>query len=162
MALDITKGTHNVAFPSKMLAGMGGAHQYNITLTANHDNGTLVGRGDWNSFDNYTEQAVAASGGNNDITAVIRQVNPDDTSLWYVEFTANSANLLFVYNSPISEYGERDLQDKSLFYNKTGDVVRGFEIRKGDIVLLSTTAFNGTPVEGKSLTYANGKYVVGA
>lgn len=161
MAIDIVKGTHNVAFPSKMLASMGGAHQYNITLTANHDNGTLVARGSWNSFDNYDEQAVAASGGNNDFAGVIRQINPDDNTLWYVEITANSANLLFVYNSPISEYGTRDLQDKSLFYNKAGDVVRGFELRKGDVVLLSTTAFSGVPAENKTLTYANGKYVVG-
>ena len=42
MAIDITKGTHNIFFPSKLLASMGGKHQYDITLTANHDNGTLV------------------------------------------------------------------------------------------------------------------------
>lgn len=160
MAIDITKGTHNVAFPSKMLASMGGAHQYNITLTANHDNGTLVARGTWNSFDNYNEGTVAASGGNNDFAGVIRQVNPDDSTLWYVEITANSADLLFVYNSDISEYSERDLQNPSLFYNKAGEVVRGFEMRKGDVVLLSSNAFNGKPVAGKTLTYSNGKYVV--
>lgn len=163
MAIDITRNTtHNVAFPSKMLASYGGAHQYNITLTANHDNGTLVARGTWNSFDNYNEGTVAASGGNNDFAGVIRAQNIDDATLWYVEITANSAELLFVYNSPESEYDQRDFQSLPLFYNAAGDVVRAFEMRKGDIVLLSTSAFNGTPVAGKSLTYANGKYVVGA
>ena len=162
MAIDIVKGTHNVAFPTNLLASKGGAHQYNITLTANHDNGTLVARGGWNSIDNYNEQAVAASGGNNDFAGIIRQVNPDDSNLWYVEITANSENLLFVYESPVSEYGTRDLQDLSLFYNKAGAVVRGFELRKGDKIMLSTTAFSGTPAENKTLTYANGKYVVGA
>jgi len=158
MAIDITKGSHNVAFPSKVLAGMGGAHQFNITLTANHDNGQLVTRGAWNSFDNYLEGAVAAS---NDFRGVIQDIVKDDSSKFYVEVTADTT-LLFLYNSPVSPYGERDLQDESLFYNEVGgQPVRGYELRKGDIIMLSTHAFNGTPVVGKSLTYANGKYVVG-
>ena len=158
MAIDIVKGTHNVAFPSKVLAGMGGAHQFNITLTADHDNGQLVTRGAWNSFDNYLEGTVAAS---NDFRGVIQAVNPDDSSLFYVEVTADTT-LLFIYNSPVSPYGERDLQDESLFYMETGEVARAYTLSKGDIILLSTHAFNGTPVVGKTLTYASGKYVVGA
>ena len=157
MAIDIQKGTHGVFFPSKLLAGMGGAHQYNITLTANHDNGTLVARGAWNSFDNYTEASV---GSTNDFAGVIRQVNPDDATLFYCEATADS-DLLFVYNSPKSEYPEEELQNLSLFYNKSGEVVRGYSIRKGDIFMINTTLFNGTPQAGKSLTYASGKFVVG-
>lgn len=158
MAIDITKGTHNVAFPSKVLAGMGGAHQFNITLTADHDNGELVVRGAWNSFDNYLEGTL---GNSNDFAGVIRAVNPDDSTQFYVELTADTT-LLFVYNSPVSPYGERDFQDDSLFYNETGDVVRAYTLSKGDIILLSTNAFSGTPVVGKTLTYASGKYVVGA
>lgn len=158
MAIDITKGTHNVAFPSKVLAGMGGAHQFNILLTADHDNGELVARGDWDSFDNYVEDTVSAS---NDFAGIIQMVNPDDSDLFYVEVTANTT-LLFVYNSPVSPYGEEEFQDDSLFYNETGDTVRAYELRKGDILSLSTSAFNGTPEVGKTLTYASGKYVVGA
>lgn len=157
MAIDITKGSHNVAFPSKVLAGMGGAHQFNITLTANHDNGQLVTRGAWNSFDNYLEGAVAAS---NDFRGVIQAVNPDDANQFYVEVTADTT-LLFLYNSPVSPYGERDLQDDSLFYMETGEVARAYTLTKGDILSLSVAAFNGTPVVGKSLTYTSGKYVVG-
>lgn len=158
MAIDITKGTHNVAFPSKVLAGMGGAHQFNITLTADHDNGELVARGAWTSFDNYLEGTI---GNSNDFAGIIQAVNPDDSTQFYVELTADTT-LLFVYNSPVSPYGERDFQDESLFYNETGDVVRAYTLSKGDIVSLSTNAFSGTPVVGKTLTYASGKYVVGA
>ena len=157
MAIDIQKGTHGVFFPSKLLASMGGAHQYNITLTANHDNGTLVKRGAWSGFDSYTEDTIAST---NDFAGVIRQVNPDDATLFYCEATADSADLLFVYNTPKSEYAEKELQDLSLFYNKTGETVRGFSIRKGDIFMINTTLFNGTPVAGKTLTYASGKFVV--
>ena len=156
MAYDITKGTHNIAFPSKVLAGMGGAHQFNITLTADHDNGELVARGAWNSFDNYLEGTI---GNSNDFAGVIQAVNLDDSTQFYVELTADTT-LLFVYNSPVSPYGERDFQDDSLFYNETGDVVRAYTLSKGDIILLSTNAFSGTPVVGKTLTYASGKYVV--
>lgn len=158
MAIDLVKNTtHVVFFPSKMLAGMGGAHQYNITLTANHDNGTLVGRGAWNSFDNYTEGAVAAT---NDFAGIIRQVNPDDSTLFYVEATADS-DLLIVYNSPKSEYPEAELQNLKLFYNKAGETVRAYSIRKGDIFMLSVDAFTGAdPAANKTLTFKNGKYVV--
>lgn len=156
MAIDIIKGTHGIFFPSNLLAGMGGAHQYNITLTADHDNGTLVGRGDWHDFDNYLEAAVGAT---NDFAGVIRQVNPDDATLFYCEATADS-DLLFVYNSPKSEYPEEELQDPALFYNKAGEVVRGYSIRKGDRFMISTALFNGTPQAGKTITYKNGKYVV--
>ncbi len=156
MAIDIQKGTHGVFFPSKLLAGMGGAHQYNITLTADHDNGTLVARGNWNSFDNYLEASVGTT---NDFAGIIRAVNPDDSTLFYVEVTADT-DLLVVYNTPKSEYSEKDLQELSLYFNKTGETVRTYSLRKGDIFMISATLFNGTPVVGKTLTFKNGKYVV--
>ena len=156
MAIDIVKGSHGYAFPSKVLAGMGGAHQFNITTTANHDNGELVNRGDWNSFDNYLEASVGVS---NSFAGIIQQVNPDDSHAWYVEVTADT-DLLFLYNAPVSEYPEKEFQDLSLFYNKSGDVVRGYSLRKGDIIMLSDVLFDGTPEEEKTLTYKNGKYVV--
>ena len=157
MAIDIQKGTHGIGFPSKTLSMMGGAHTFNILLTADHDNGTLVGRGNWLDIDKYQEAAVGAT---NDFAGVIRMVNPDDSTLFYIEATADS-DLLFVYNTPKSEYAEKDLQDLALFVNKTGDVVKGYSIRKGDIFMINTTLFNGNPVAGKSLTFKNGKYVVG-
>lgn len=54
----LTLNKHAVAFPSKVLAGSMGAHIYNITLTTAADNGNVIGRGAWNSFDNYAEAAA--------------------------------------------------------------------------------------------------------
>lgn len=159
MAFDVTLGaTHNIFFPSKLLASAGGKHQYDITLTANHDNGTLVNKGTWNSFDNYNEGAV---GGTNSFAGVIRQEDETNPGNWYVEVTAET-DLLILYNSPVSPYQEERFQNEALFYNKSGDVARGFEMAKGDIFSISTSAFTGNPVAGKPLTYASGKFVVGS
>lgn len=157
MAIDISKGSHGIFFPSKLLAGIGGGHIYNITTTANHDNGELVNRGNWNSFDNYTEAAV---GGTNSFAGVIREANIDDPeNLFYCEVTSDT-DLLVLYNSPISEYEQEEFQDDSLFYNKAGETVKGYSLHKGDIFMINKTLFSGTPVAGKTLTYASGKYVV--
>lgn len=147
---------HNIFFPSKLLASSNGKHQYDITLTAVHDNGTLVNRGTWNSFDNYNEGAV---GGTNSFAGIIRQEDPTNPGNWLVEVTADT-DLVILYNSPVSPYPEEKLQNEALFYNAIGDVVRGFELAKGDIFSLSTSGFSGVPVANKALTYASGKYVV--
>lgn len=157
MAIDVNvNATHNIFFPSKLLASSNGKHQYDITLTANHDNGTLVNRGTWNSFDNYNEGSVASS---NSFAGVIRQEDSTNPGNWFVEVTADT-DLVILYNSPISPYPEKRLQNEALFFNKLGDVVRGFELAKGDIFEISTSAFTGDPVAGKALTYSGGKFVV--
>lgn len=157
MAIDIVKNAHGYGFPSKLLAGIGGAHIFNVTLTAAHDNGTLVARGAWNSFDNYTEGTI---GNTNDFAGVIREANIDDPeNLFYCEVTADT-DLLFVYDAPISEYEQEEFQDLALYYNKAGETVKAYSLRKGDIIMLSKKLFNGTPTAGKTLTYVNGKYVV--
>ena len=157
MAIDVNvNATHNIFFPSKLLASSNGKHQYDITLTANHDNGTIVSRGTWNSFDNYNEGSVASS---NSFAGVIRQEDSTNPGNWFVEVTADT-DLVILYNAPISPYPEKRLQNEALFFNKLGDVVRGFELAKGDIFEISTSAFTGTPVAGKTLTYSGGKFVV--
>ena len=159
MAFDVSaSATHNIFFPSKLLASMGGGHQFDITLTAAHDNGTLVNRGTWNSLDNYNEASVATE---NSFAGVIRQADETNDGQWIVEVTA-ATDLVILYNSPVSPYGESKFQNEALFYNAVGDVVRGFSLAKGDLFSISTSAFTGTPVAGKALTYVSGKYVVGA
>ena len=58
MALKYTIEKHAVAFPSKALARNGGKHIYNIQLTADHDNGQLIGKGDFIHLDLYKEAAA--------------------------------------------------------------------------------------------------------
>jgi len=157
MAIDITKGSHVVSFPNKIASAMGQySHVYNIVLQANSDNGALAGRGDYVSFDQY-KQASPANG----FAGRINEQAADGT--WYVEVTAlPNSEVLYLYNSPVSEYSERDLQDESLFYNLEGERIQGMVLVVGDVFTISENGFTGTPAAGKSVTYANGKYVVGA
>ena len=158
MAIDIRKGSHIKTFPSDIASMMGQyGHVYDIQLTADTDNGTLAGRGDYVSFHIY-EQGDAPKG----FAGVIREQAPDGT--WYIEVTAvpSDAELLYIYNAPVSEYGEREFQDETLFYNKEGEVAQGATLIVGDWFAISKEGFTGTPSAGKSVTYASGKYVVGA
>lgn len=157
MVVDITKGTHIKSFPNKIASMMGNyAHVYNLVLTANTDNGTLASRGDYVSFDQYEQDVVTA----NAVEGVIRELMADGTYL--VEITKLPATeVLYVYNSPVSEYPEKEFQDESLLYNKAGEVAQGATLVIGDLFTLSDAAFTGgTPAVGKAVKYAAGKYVV--
>lgn len=157
MAIDLTKGTHKVGFLSKTLSLYGGAHTINVTLAGNHDNFDLVviDATKFNSFDNYDEDAsetVSFSG-------YILGKNTSEGG-WYIG--VESSNAVLVYNSPVSPYSEKELQDESLFYNLAGETVEGIQLKQLDVFTVSDNGFTGTPAEGKTVTYANGKYAVGA
>lgn len=156
MYVDITKGTHIKSFPNKIASMMGNyGHVYNIILTSNTDNGELCSRGDYQSFDQYEQDVVTA----NAVEGVIRELMADGTYL--VEITKLPATeVLYVYNSPVSEYPEKEFQDESLLYNKAGEVAQGATLVIGDLFTLSDAAFTGNPVVGKAVKYAAGKYVV--
>lgn len=157
MVVDITKGTHIKSFPNKIASmnGTGGNHVYNIVLQADADNGTLASRGSYISFDQYESAVVTA----NAVEGIIRELMADGT--WLVEITKLPATeVLYIYNSPVSEYNEREFNDESLMYNKAGEVAQGANLVIGDMYTLSDAAFTGTPVTGKTVKYAAGKYVV--
>ena len=143
---------HIVAFPSKIAASAGSPHIYNIRLTADHDNGTLVGRGDWVAFDEYEETTAPTFAG------IIREQAANGN--WYVEVTADT-EALFIYDSPIiAEDYNSEFKKESNFYNEEGKTVKAYSLIKGDIFELSAEAFTGTPEVGGTLTYASGKYTV--
>lgn len=143
---------HIVAFPSKIAASAGSPHIYNIRLTADHDNGTLVGRGDWVAFDEYEETTAPTFAG------IIREQAANGN--WYVEVTADT-EALFIYDSPIiAEDYNSEFKKESNFYNEEGKTVKAYSLIKGDIFELSAEAFTGTPEVGGTLAYASGKYTV--
>lgn len=157
MAVDISKNNnHIVAFPSFVASAMGQyGHVINLVMQSATDNGTLSAKGDYISFEQYEQADVAA----NAVEGVIREASSEGG--WYVEFTKLPTDLVFfVYNTPISPYGERELREEGLFYNAVGDVTQGMELHVGDIVSLSDAAFTGTPVAGATVKYASGKYVI--
>lgn len=158
MAIDLTKGSHVVSFPSKVASMMGQySHVYNIVLDANTDNGMLAGRGDYVSFDQYE-----ADDPSDDFGGRINEQAANGN--WYVEVTALPVDeeVLVIYNSAISPYAERDLQDEALFYNAAGDVAQGAVLCIGDVIELSANAFTGTIAAGAAVTFdaSTKKYVI--
>lgn len=155
MYVDIQKGTHVSSFPSKVASMMGQyGHVFNIVLQANCDNGKLALRGDYVSFDQYEESDVT----DNANTGIIRELGADGR--WIVEFTALEGEVLYLYNSPVSEYPEKEFQDEALMYNKAGERIQGATLIVGDMASYSDLAFTGTPQAGKAVKYAAGKFVV--
>ena len=152
MAINYEIAQHAVAFPSKLLASNGGEHIYNIELTTDTDNGNLIGKGDWLSLDLYEEAAAPAFEG------IIRDKAQNGN--WYVEVTADTDALL-VYQVPmIAEEYSNKFKKESNFYNKAGDIVRSYGLRKGDIFEVSEAGFDGTPVKDATVSVANKKLVV--
>lgn len=165
MAYDINVTKHAVFFPSKILAENGGEHIFDVKLTSNMDNGTIIGRSTtWatGEFDVYT-QAAAPNG----VAGIIQAQAANGN--WYIEVTAANGALV-LYNSEILPRDDRDLSQISMYYNASGDVVQAIELHKGDIFELSAEGFTTTPVStsvGKAVsvsatTATLGKLVIGS
>ena len=162
---DINVTKHGVVFPSKVLAENGGEHIFNVKLTANMDNGTIIGRSNsWSNgeFDVY-DQAAAPNGFAGKIMAQAANGN------WYVEVTT-AANALVVYNSEILPRDDEDLSQISMFYNGAGEMAQAIETHRGDIFEFSKECFTTTPTStsiGKAVsvsatTATLGKLVIGS
>lgn len=144
--------THNEAFPSKLLAASGGEHIFDILLTANHDNGVIVGRGNYVKLGTYQEATAPAN-----FAGIIREQAANGN--WYVEVTVPDG-ALWILMPEISPYGISQLENPKAWYNASGDTVKGYELHKGDIFEMSAEGFNGTPAANTAVTFANGKYVI--
>ena len=124
---------HGYGFPTKVLAGYGGGHQYNIKLTADTDNAMLVGRGDWLGLDLYEQTTTVPA----------------------------ATEALFVYDAPIiAEDYNKEFTKLSHFFNEKGKTVRAYSLAKGDIIEVSESLLSGTKTPGKSVSYSNGKYAI--
>ena len=145
--------THNEAFPSRLLAANGGGHIFGIELTADHDNGELVGRGDYIKLGTYKEAAAPTFAGK-----IVEQAADGN---WYVEVT-EATEALWILMPEITPYDIPQTENPKAWVNKTGDVVKGYSLVKGDIFEMSNEGFQGEPAVGKAVSFANGKYVVAA
>lgn len=156
--VDISKNNnHIVFFPTFIASAMGQyGHIINLVMKADTDNGTLAKKGNYVSFEQYEQAAVAA----NEVEVTVREAAVEK-DCWYVEVTKLPTDLVFVvYNDPISPYPEKELRDEGLFYNATGDVAQGMELHIGDCFSLSSNAFTGTVAPGAVAKYTAGKYVI--
>lgn len=142
MAIKCNIDKHAFCFPSKVLAREGGAHIYNVKLTKDHDNGNIIGRGDWLSLDLYEEAAPTG-----DLKFVVREQAANGN--WYLEVTECCATDLLICQAPIIEE-EYNMAHKNLknFYNAKGDRVRCYQLCIGDIIEVSVEAITEESVEG--------------
>ena len=136
MAVDFTTN-HADANVSKLLATNYGGHIYNVTLSSAADNGNIIKRGAWNSFDNYAEATA------NNFNGIVRGQAADGN--WYVEVLEDLGfEALLVYNAPVTEYeSPAVLASEKRFYNAAGDVARAHQLYAGDIFEVSTLGFEG-------------------
>lgn len=141
MAMDITKGTHTVFYPSKMISTRVG-HIYNMVLADDTDNGRFAKRGDYVSFDQYEADAPADS----TASFVVREQAVNGN--YYVEVITGDEEIVVIYESIIGTRTDRDLRMESLWVNKAGSVVKGLSLHVGDIFELSANGFTADPVIG--------------
>ena len=154
MAIKFDIEKHAYCFPTKLLAGNGGEHILNMELTSDADNGSIVSVGDYVSFDNYKEAAAPA-----EYEGKIVDIAADGN--FYVEVVKPADAVLICEVVIIAEqnYDSR-FKDPKNFYNKAGEVVRGYVLHKHDIYELSEEGFTGTPEVGKTVTITGRKHVV--
>lgn len=151
MAIDVsTNATHAVAFPSRLVAGYGGGHIYDILLTSAADNGNIVGRGDYIKLGTYKETTPTSFAGK-----IVEQATNGN---WYVEVTS-ATDGLFVYMPEISPYDTKSLRQAKLFYNASGDTVKGYSLQVGDIFEVSSEAIDGDPAVGKVISAITSKKI---
>lgn len=162
MAIKYTLEQHHVCFPTKVLSDKVG-HVLNMVIEKDTDNGTVCGKGDYVSFDQY-KVADAPSTFEGKILEQAADGN------WYVEVTKIDPNApaILIYEVPeIAETYNSEFTKTSNFYNAATSTrtktVRGFILNVADVYELSADAFDGTPEAGKKVTVETGsqKHKVG-
>lgn len=152
MAIKYSIETHTSAYPSLMIASNGGKHIFSLLLDKDTDNGQVVAKDAWQGYQYYSVKDATGVEG-----IILEQAQNGN---WYIEIT-EPGDGLFIYQVPmIEESWTNSFKKESNFYNEAGDIVRGYEMAKGDIVEVSELGFEGTPVKGATVTVANRKFSV--
>lgn len=163
--IDISKNyVHKSSFPVNISSANNTYGKiWNGVTQRNTDNGELGIKGDYVNYDQYEIDDLADNtiSENNGFAGIIRGKSPDN--LWEIEVTAlpSDAIVVYLYNSPVSEYPEVELQDEKLFYTKSGVRIQAMELKVTDVFTMSDNGFSGKdPKAGAAVTYSGNKYVV--
>ncbi len=161
MAIRYELEQHHVCFPTKVLSDKVG-RVLNMVIKTDTDNGTVVGKGKYVSFDQY-ETATAPSTFEGEILEQAADGN------WYVEVKKVDVNdpAILIYEVPeIAENYNSEFTKTSNFFNEASatrtKTVRGLVLTVTDIYELSEDAFDGTPVAGAKVTISGQKHKVTA
>ena len=145
---------HATALPSNVLAGEYGAHMFSVLLSSDTDNGNLVAIGDWLSLDLFAEKAVTSFKGK-----IVEQMGNGN----YLVLVEEPGDATLVYQVPVgAEDWTNTFKKESNLYNKAGDIVRTYELKKWDRFEVSKEAFDGEPEVGAAIaSVSNKKMVIG-
>ena len=159
MAIRYSMEKHTVCFPTKVLSERVG-RVLNMVISEDTDNGTVCGKGDYVSFDQYEVAAVPSS-----FEGEILEQAADGN--WYVEVKKIDPNApaILIYEVPtIAENYNSKFTSTANFFNEASaertKTVRGFVLGVTDVYELSADGFEGTPEAGKKVTISGQKHVV--
>lgn len=110
---------HVVAESSRLKATTSG-HIYDLQMTEDTDNGTIV--------------AVGAH---------------IEGQLFAAKAYEEGDKPYFILTPPLAYNGKKVWSDEKYFYNAKGEIARAYELHEGDIFTVSENAFVGTPAVGK-------------
>lgn len=159
MAIRYKLEKHHVCFPTKVLSDKVG-RVLNMVIDKDTDNGTVCGKGEYVSFDQYkVADAPAAYEGK-----ILEQAADGN---WYVEVTKIDPNepAILIYEVPeIAENYNSEFTALSNFFNAASTTrtktVRGLVLTVTDVYELSENAFTGTPKAGAKVTITGQQHVV--
>lgn len=143
---------HAVAGSSKLKASKSG-HLFNIQIEEDLDNGSIVAKGNYVAPEYYKAKDSTGFAG------VI--IDKASNGNWYVEVTEPGDALLVLEDPVIYEEYTTACQHESNFYNKAKDIVRCYELYKGDIFELSKEGFSGEPAKGATVSVVSKTVTVG-
>ena len=146
MATNMISYTKHAVAGSTSLAAtnaVGGMGIVNIKISADRDNGSILGKGAYVSPEFYAEAEATAFAG----TIVDKAANGN----WYVEVTEADNAYLLLQVPLIYEETTTRMQHESNFYNAANDICRCYPLVKGDVFELSAEGFKGTPVKGATV-----------
>lgn len=151
--IDFANNKHAVAGSSRLRATVTG-DIYNIKITTNLDNGSIIGRGDYAAPEYYKQAAATTFAGK-----IIEQAANGN---YYVEVT-EATNAYLVLQVPLTYYEfSTAAAAESTFYNAAEDIVRCYQLFVGDVFELSAEGFTGSPKVGSTVSVASNKVKVGA
>lgn len=151
---------HTVAESTDLLGTEYGEHIYNVKMAEDHDNGVILGLGDYVEFDYFDE---AASSGQ--FEGVILMQNANGTFM--VRTTKSADGDVLILSTPMTAYDfESEAYAERQFYNGKDEIARAYQLRYGDRFSLSKEGFTTEPTDadiGKKVTVdsATGKLVIG-
>ena len=157
MAINYVVDKHTVCEIGNVISQNYGEHMVSLKIEEPTDNGRIVKVGKMVSLDLYEIEEATA------IDAYVFGKNPNGTWLVVVNGVEDDLTALIYQKPLINEESPRALTSFANFYNDPEDgAVRGYILHTLDRFSLSEDGFEGTPVEGATITsISNGKLVIG-